>query len=113
MRNDTIDLTAKRVRSAQVEAELAELKAAMARGELIPVDVFQQIATATLTHAGDKLLQMAASLVPLVTAAETEAEVGAIMKRAFLNTIDEIFDDAMGAIRRGVVANDPGGPEAA
>ena len=113
MRNDTIDFTAKRARLAKVEAELAELKAAMARGELIPVDEFQCVATATLEHAGKAMLEMAVNLVPLVTAATTETEVKAIMEIAFLNTINEIFDDAMGAIRRGVVANDPDGPEAA
>lgn len=111
MNNGVTNLDAERAHLARAEAEFAELKAALARGDLITVDEFHALVTEALEHVKARLLAVPAVAAPLVIAAPAEAE--AIIRSAVSSALEELADEADAAMSDGGPINDPGGPNAA
>ncbi len=106
--NAPLDFETERARLAKAQAEHAELKAQLARGELITVDQFRVAVVDAIGHVREKFDALASEIAPLLFAAATPSEAEAILASAFETALDELTDDAEAA-----AADDPGGPQAA
>ena len=105
--DSVIDLTSARARLAYAEAEFAELKAALARGDLITVDEFHALVTDALEHVKAKMLGVCETVAPLAFRATTVAEAEAAIHDAIHAALDELADEADAAMADDGPANDP------
>ncbi len=84
-----LDLATERARLTRAEAEFAELKAAVDRGELIPKERARQTITDAIDRMRDKLLALTDAMAPRLIGAP-QADVEAMLMEAVHEALEEL-----------------------
>lgn len=83
-----------RARREQAEAELAELKLAEQRGQLVRVDVVRNANARRITAIKETFLQLPARVVPLLLADTSASAVDAVLKREIHGALRQVLEEA-------------------
>jgi hypothetical protein len=115
-----VDFSAERARLIKAKADLAEMEAALRRGELVPAQRVEQAWTAVLARLRARLLVLPDRLAPLVHEEATLSGARALIRRTIFAALSELAaipietaDDAIAPDPDGTAAASPGGKQGA
>lgn len=87
-----VDFSAERARLVKAKADLAEMEAALRRGELVPAERVEQAWIAVLAHLRARLLGLPDRLAPLVHEEATIAGARAVIRRTVFAALSELAE---------------------
>ncbi len=92
-----LDLAAEQARLARAEAEFAELKEALARGDLVPLQAVQKRVAAGIERVRAKMLELHEKMAPRMIGV-TQADAEAMLMEAVREALKELDAVAEAAV---------------